>query len=143
MDEKMELILRGGQFKKLMDEKVKNIREEYDLKKAEVEVLSFLSKCGENNTSTDIRKFLLMNKGHISQAAESLCSRGYLVANPDKNDRRYVHYELTEEARSIVKEVAKIREEMTKEILEGITEEEMVVFKSVSKKISDNITKLL
>ena len=94
MDHQIESILQGGQFKKLLEEQSLVLRQKYDLKKAELDILYFLSRCGEYNTSTDIHHQLLMNRGHISQAVDSLIKKQYIVAIPDQNDRRDVHYEL-------------------------------------------------
>ena len=143
MDEQIELILRGGQFKKLLDERAAVLRKKYNMKKAEVEIVYFLSKSGVQNTSTDIHKYLMMNKGHISQAVDSLCRRNYLTAIPDKEDRRYIHYQLTEDAKEMVEEIVSIRNDITETILVGITEEEIRTFRKVAKKISGNIEKML
>ena len=143
MNEQIELILRGAQFKKLLDERAGAFRQKYDMKKADVEILYFLSKCGVHNTSTDIHNHLMMNKGHISTAVEGLCQRKYLVAIPDREDRRYIHYELTEMAKGIISEIVNIREAVTEAILEGVTEEELIIFRNVARKILNNIEKML
>ena len=44
MDKQMESILQGGQFKKLLDVQSAELRQKYDMKKAELEILYFLSK---------------------------------------------------------------------------------------------------
>ncbi len=142
MDRQVESILQGGQFKKLLDEQSAELRRKYDLKKAELEILYFLSRCGEHNTSTDIHYQLMMNKGHISQAVDSLCRRNFIMAIPDKEDRRYIHYEILDSAQEIVGEMAKRREETNRKIFEGISEEELKVFAEVSAKIRNNIKKL-
>lgn len=142
MDRQIESILQGGQFKKLLDEQSAELRRKYDLKKAELEILYFLSRCGEHNTSTDIHYQLMMNKGHISQAVDSLCRRELITAIPDKEDRRYIHYEILDSAQEIVEEMAKRREETNRKIFEGISEEERKVFAEVSAKIRNNIKKL-
>ena len=85
----------------------------------------------------------MMNRGHISQAVESLCRRRYIVAIPDKDDRRYVHYELLNSAQKIVEDMKKMREDMNEKILEGISEKELDIFKNVSMKIKNNIEKML
>ncbi len=143
MDAQIELILRGGQFKKLLDERAVALRKKYDMKKAEVEIIYYLSRSGEHNTSTDIHNHLMMNKGHISQAVDSLCQRNYLAAIPDKEDRRYIHYELTKEAKNVVDEIVNVRAAITEAILDGVTKEELKAFRIVAKKISGNIEKLL
>ena len=139
----MESILQGGQFKKLLEEQSLELRRKYDLKKAELDILYFLSRSGANNTSTDIHHQLLMNRGHISQAVESLIKRKFIVAIPDQNDRRYVHYELLESAGAIIHEMTKMREETNALILEGISEEELQAFQAVSEKIRANIEKMI
>ena len=53
MEVQIESILQSGQFKKLMEEQVAGLRKKYGLKKAEIEILHFLSRCGEHNTSSD------------------------------------------------------------------------------------------
>lgn len=143
MDVQMESMMQGGPFKKLLEEQVAEIRRKYDLKKAEIEILYFLSRCDGHNTPTDIHYQLMMNRGHISQAVDSLCHRGYIVVSPDKTDRRYVHYELSDSARKIVDEISRRREAMNAQIFEGISEEEMRIFKEVSGKIKKNIEKLI
>ncbi|MGN1168088.1 MAG: MarR family winged helix-turn-helix transcriptional regulator [Lachnospiraceae bacterium] len=143
MDKQVETILQGGKFKKLMDEQSIELRQKYDMKKAELEILYFLSRCGDHNTSSDIHSQLMMNRGHISQAVDSLCRRRYIIAVPDKNDRRYIHYIVQDSAQEIVAEMAKRREEMNQQILAGISDEELRVFREVSLKIKNNIEKLI
>lgn len=143
MDAQMESILQGGPFKKLLEEQSMELRRKYDLKKAELEILYFLSRCGEHNTSTDIHHQLMMNRGHISQAVDSLCRRNYIIAIPDQDDRRYIHYELAESSRGMIEELTKRREEMNRRILDGISEEELKIFREVSAKIRKNIESLI
>ena len=135
MDSQMESILQGGSFKKLLDEQILELRQKYDMKKAELEILYFLSRCGGHNTSTDIHYQLMMNRGHISQAVDGLCRRKLITAIPDQEDRRYVHYEVLDSAGEIVAEMTKRREAMNRKILEGISEDELRVFYDVSAKI--------
>lgn len=143
MDKQMESILQGGQFKKLLDVQSAELRQKYDMKKAELEILYFLSRCGGHNTSKDIHVQLMMNRGHISQAVDSLCRRRYIVAIPDQNDRRYIHYEILDSAKEIVAEMAKRREEMNRQILKGISKEELEIFRKVSLKIKNNIEQII
>ena len=142
MDMQTESILQGGYFKKMLDEQSAELRQKYNMKKAELEILYFLSQCGEHNTSTDIHYQLLMNKGHISQAVDSLCKRSFIVAVPDQRDRRYVHYVVMDSAQEIIDEMTKRREEVNRRIFEGVSEEELKVFREVSAKIKKNIKNL-
>ena len=143
MDTRMEAMLQGSPFKKLLEEQIAELRQKYDMKKAELEILYFLSKCGSHNTSKDIHYQLMMNKGHISQAVDSLCKRHYIIATPDQQDRRYIHYQLSDSAQQIVEEMAKKRLEMDRRIVEGISEEDLEIFRAVSEKIRKNIEKMI
>lgn len=143
MDIQVEAILYGGQFKRLLEEQSLELRNKYDMKKAELEILYFLSRCGDRNTSSDIHHQLMMNRGHISQAVDNLCKRKYIIAIPDKNDRRYVHYEILDSAHDVLKEVTKRREEMNRQILDGVSEDELRTFREVSSKIRTNIEKMI
>ena len=44
MDTQIDIILQGGQFKKLLEEQSTELREKYNMKRAELEILYFLSK---------------------------------------------------------------------------------------------------
>ena len=124
MDGQMENFLQGGFFKKLMEEQMGDLRQKYDMKKAELEILYFLSKCGEHNTPTDIHYQLMMNRGHISQAVDSLCKRQLIVVMPDEKDRRFVHYLLSDAAQEIVAELTALQEKYDKDIAEAEKEAE-------------------
>ena len=143
MEIQIEAFLRGGQFKSLMETQLSSIKEKYGLKRVELEILYFLSQCGESNTSTDIRRYLKMNKGHISQSIEHLCINGYLIAGKDPEDRRYVHYEITNKAGLVVRDITNLWKWLSSQIFEGISEEELILFKNVVYKIGNNMNKLL
>ena len=143
MDKQIDMMLQGGQFKKLLEEQSVELRQRYDMKRAELEILYFLSRCGTHNTSTDIHRQLMMNRGHISQAVDNLCRRNYIIAIPDKNDRRYVHYEISDHARELVIEMTKKREAMNQKILRGVPEEKLKVYREVSEMIRANINDLI
>ncbi|MCI7813382.1 MAG: MarR family winged helix-turn-helix transcriptional regulator [Lachnospiraceae bacterium] len=143
MEEQVEVILRGGQFKMLLEKQLLGIREKYGLKRIEVEVLYFLSRCGQSNTSTDIHRHLKMNKGHISQAVDSLCKQGYLVAAADMEDRRYVHYSITGKADVLIQDMTETWKKINQKVFEGITEEELSSFKETAIKIGKNMERIL
>ena len=143
MEEKVEILLRGSQFKQLRECEMSEIRVHYDFKRIEIEILYYLSRAGEYNTSADICKRLKANKGHISQAVDSLCKRNYLIAMQDTSDRRYVHYSITEAAREIVEEITRKWNEVNRELFRGVTKEEMEELKRIAGKIGKNMERLI
>lgn len=143
MDEQLEVALKGGEFKRLLESQFTAIRTKYDLKKIDIEVLFFLSKCNEENTPTDIYKRLKLNRGHVSQAIDILSKRGLIVAIPDRDDRRYMHYIISENAKEIIAEIAIVRKNLDKQIFKGITEKELLIYKEISGKIFRNIREMM
>ena len=91
----LEVVLKGGQFRKYSDSKFALLRKNYDMKRAEFEVIYYLSVCRDSDSLVDISKFLNANKGHISVTVYGLIEKGYINSMQDKNDRRYMHFSLT------------------------------------------------
>lgn len=143
MEKQVEGILRGGQFKHLAERELAGIRQQYDLKRIEIEVLYFLAKNKECNTLADIHHYLNANKGHISQALDCLCKRGYLTAEHDKNDRRYVHFFMTDAANELSNQINAAWGKLRDEIFAGISEEDLACFKRVSAQIAQNMNHIL
>lgn len=143
MDKQIETMLQGGEFKRLLEEQSAELRQKYGMKRAELEILYYLSHCGQHNTSTDIHQQLMMNRGHISQAVDHLCKKKYIIAIPDQQDRRYVHYEITESANELISELTRRRKEIDQHILKDISEEELQIFCKVFEKMRKNMRELI
>lgn len=143
MNNSVEAILRGGQFKKLIEKAILVIRAKTDLKRVEIEVIFFLARFPAHNTMKDICNHLQMNKGHISTVLDSLHKQGYITEEQDTNDRRYVHYSLTDKASEIVTQVDASWKQMTDRIMEGIPTSDMAVFEQVAGRMGQNIEQML
>jgi DNA-binding MarR family transcriptional regulator len=143
MDEQLEIALKGGDFKRLIDMQFDEIKKKYNLKKVEIEVLFFLSRCGDENTPTDITKRLNLNRGHVSQAIDALLKRELVSSVADTQDRRCMHYTITTNAVEIIDEIAGAKKRMDEQILKGISEEELEQYKKTSDKMIKNIRELL
>jgi DNA-binding MarR family transcriptional regulator len=143
LDEQLEIALKGNDFKHLIDIQFDEIKKKYDLKKVEIEVLFFLSKCGNENTPTNITNRLNLNRGHVSQAIDILLKKQLIAAVADTHDRRCMHYVITTEAITIIDEIANAKKKMDIQILKGITEEELEMYKKVSNKMIRNIREMI
>lgn len=143
MKRPVEVILRGGQFKQLTEQELTELRKKYDLKRIELEVIYFLSICGDEDTVVSIHDYLNANRGHISQTVFRLCQRGYVTAQQDQKDRRYTHYRLTEEGMNIAAQIKLVWNRIIGEMFEGISDEDIETFKKVSLKVSQNIKEKL
>jgi DNA-binding MarR family transcriptional regulator len=143
MDEQLEVALKGGDFKHLIDLQFDEIKKKHGLRKVEIEVLFFLSKCGNENTPTDITKRLNLNRGHVSQAIDVLLKKHLITPVADENDRRCMHYIATAGAVSVIDEIAGAKKKMDAQILKGITEEELEIYKKISEKMIKNIREII
>jgi len=143
MDWMLEGLLQGTQFQTLYNRKIESLREEYHLRKIDIDILYFLYKSGENNTSKDICSLNLFNKGHISQSVDRMVKQQLIHTVQDEEDRRCVHLVLTEEAVGIIGRATELRGQMYSMILNGVTEEERRGLLPVSKKVNRNIREAL
>lgn len=143
VDQTLEVSLKGGEFRKFMELQFSRIRDQYDLKMVEIDVLYFLAKHREYDTPTDIYRQLKLNRGHISQAIDSLYRKRYIAAIPDENDRRSVHYVTTEKSAAAIADITEVRKALDATIFKGISSNELEIFKHVSMKIRMNLREML
>lgn len=143
MERHVEMLLRGGQFKQIMEQELQAIRTKYKLKRIEVEILWCLAQDRQHNTAKEIQAYLYANKGHISQSMDRLCQEQLLQATTDRKDRRYVHYEPTERASELIEEIRNAWHRVSEALFEGITEEEKQVLACVAARMEKNMKKML
>lgn len=142
MEQQIEALLCGRQFKQFQESRVARIKEKYGLRRVDIEILYYLSQCRSHNTSRDIQHIMGLTKGHISQSVDRMQKMRLISFIPDKTDRRYVHFETTAEADAVVREIAKAWSEITEAVFEGVTEEEKKVLLTVAGKIRNNIDRM-
>ena len=133
-------LLRGGQFRYLMNKQLNALCKKYSLRRADIDVIFFLKNNTSQNTASDIQRNLHINKGYVSQIVNGLCEKGYLTATPDTQDRRYMHYKVTEKTAEITEEHQRIWETLGTRIFEGISPEDREVFDRVMATVCENIT---
>ena len=142
-DRSIQILLQGLHYKKLLENKINSIQEKYGLRKVDIEVLYYLSNCGGKDTARDIKEEMNLTKGHISQAVDRMQKMNIIEQVTDKEDRRYIHLQPTEYARTLMQEIMLVWDELNQSIFAGITEEEQQVLKNVALKIRNNLEKEL
>lgn len=135
----LEVVLKGGEFRKYSDSKFSLLRKHYGMKRAEFEVIYYLSICREEDSLVNISEFLNANKGHISSTVYGLIEKGYISSAQDKNDRRYMHFTLTDKGREAAADIEKVWKDIKNELYCGLTDEEIDSFKKAFRKICKNI----
>lgn len=135
----LEVVLRGGEFRKYSDSKFALLRKHYNMKRAEFEVIYYLSICRDADSLVDISEFLNANKGHISVTVYGLIEKGYISSVQDKNDRRYMHFSLTDKGRNAASDIKNVWKNIQNELYYGLTESEIAEFEVIFRKICKNI----
>lgn len=135
----LEEVLKGGEFRKYSDSKFALLRKHYDMKRAEFEVIYYLSICSSADSLVNISEFLNANKGHVSATVYGLTEKGYISSMQDKNDRRYMHFSLTDKGKEVAVEIEKIWKDIKNELYYGLTDEEIASFRTTFHKICKNI----
>ena len=98
MYEEYDILNLGQQLKKLLEKKSMPIMQKYDLRKVELDILSFFSiQEREGDTAKDIMLTKRISKAHVSKSVDNLKRRGYISLEEDKKDHRRIHISLTEE----------------------------------------------
>lgn len=143
MNYALDTLLYGMQFRKLMEKEMQPIETEYGLYKIDVQILLYLKRAGEQNTSKDIMQMNMFTRGHISQSLSRLQKKGLVRMEQDQEDRRCTHNYLTEGASAVIRKIEKISKKIREIILDGVTQEEQKVFASVAQKMTHNIEKVL
>lgn len=143
MEKSVEVLLYGSKFRRLYEKYIFEMFGDYQLKRIDVEILYFLHCSGNNNTSRDIVRLNMFTKGHISQSVDRLVKQQLITMVQDGNDRRCTHLVLTKEADAIIQRAIMLREKLRKIIVDGLSEEEIKDFVSISQKIEENISKAL
>lgn len=143
MEQEIEVLMQGYQFRKLYERKFEDFMQQYNLRKIDVEILTYLYFCGEHNTASDIQKLGLFTKGHISQSLERLVQEELVCTAHDIRDRRVVHISLGEKAIPIIQEAKKVKQDLFEQVFQGITEEEKEVLIAVARKVWNNIAEEL
>ncbi len=81
----------------------------------------------------EVSAFLMVDKSITTRTVGTLIDAGF-VSNDSEDARRY-SLTLTEKGRAAVKMIEEISDELWKDLLSDLTEEEMIVFYSVVSKI--------
>ncbi len=138
-----DILLNGHQFKKIYEKEFEKVIKKYNLKKIEIEILYFISQCGDHNTAKDIANDQYISKAHISNSIEDLYQKKYITVLEDKNDRRCIHLKITELAKPVIEEIETVRRHLIEILFQDISEEERNVMYHISRKIVKNISEEL
>lgn len=143
MDDHLELLLSGQQYKKFQELLYRPMVHKYGISVVDIRILMFLYEHEECDTAKDIVETHCLTKSYVSKAIETLIDKEFLARKHDYSDRRYIHLELQKKADAVIEDVKKLRNEMFGLVFNGVSREEMDVVKSVAARINANMTQML
>ncbi len=136
-------MMHGNQFIIGLKERFDVTRKEHDLKKVELQIISYLSMASdEDNTSSDIVRNLHMNKAMVSKTLDALNKRGLVEFRTDAKDRRYVHYYTSEQARPILDKLNEVWEYTKINLFKGLEKDEVDEFFRIARIMHTNMMEM-
>ena len=88
MDDHLELLLSGQQYKKFQELLYRPMVHKYGISILDIRILMFLYEHEECDTAKDIVETHCLTKSYVSKAIETLIDKEFLARKHDYNDRR-------------------------------------------------------
>ena len=108
-----------------------SICDRFKLTQMEYDILMFLYNNPQYNTASDIVKIRRSTKSHVSTSLKLLEDKGLV-------EKKLIEIFLPEPAQEIVKAGLDVQKEFMKNMFQGLTEEEMSLWKNIFIKICNN-----
>lgn len=109
----------------------------------EYDTLMFLSNNPQYNTAADIVKVRKSTKSHVSVSLKALENKGLIEKKQNATNKKCVEIFLLDKAREIVEEGVQVQRQFMKNMFQGLTEEEMIIWKTLFNKICNNAEECL
>ena len=115
------------------------MRDEFNLSRIEVIILTFLYNNPSYDSARDIVEFRMLQRGNVSAAVDTLEKKGYLIRYTDSDDKRIVHLKLTEQTDDIVRAIEEKQEALVSCIFAGFSEDEKKNFAAYNARLYQNV----
>ncbi len=116
----------------------RSVCDRYKLTQMEYDILMFLYNNPQYNTAADIVKIRKSTKSHVSTSLKFLEDRGLIEKKQSEDNKKHIQIFLLDPAQEIVRTGLNVQKQFMNNMFQGLTEEEMVMCKSVFRKICDN-----
>ena len=121
----------------------KPICKELGMPQMAFDILMFLSNNPDHCTAKDISRLRGFKENIISVNVNKLVNEGYLCRQEDPLDRRKVRLFCTEKASEIIRRGRQVQERFIRQMLEGLTPEQLQIHKNCLETIARNAKKQL
>lgn len=113
----------------------------FELTQVQFKALYYLYLCGdEGSTSSTLSKKLEVTKPSVTTLIDRMTSKGIVIRQESKKDRRYTKVIITEEGKKILAEILPDKENLIASLLGVLPEEEMKILHESLVKIRQRLT---
>ena len=142
MDSK-NLLVALRAFSEAYADACKPICRELGLPQMAFDILMFLGNNPDCSTAKEISRYRGFKENIISVNVNKLVNEGYLCRQEDPLDRRKVRLFCTEKASEIIRRGRQVQERFIRQMLEGLTPEQLQIHKNCLETIARNAKKQL
>lgn len=121
----------------------RKVCEAYSLTQMEYDILMFLHNNPQHNTAAEIVRIRKSTKSHVSTSLKELEGKGLIERIPGADNKKHIEIVLLKKAEPIIENGIKAQREFAKQVLTGLSEEEMRTCKAVFNKICHNADEYL
>ncbi|MGN0267448.1 MAG: MarR family winged helix-turn-helix transcriptional regulator [Lachnospiraceae bacterium] len=112
--------------------------DQYELTQMEYDILMFLYNNPQYKTAADIVRVRKSTKSHVSTSLKLLENKGLVEKKQSEENKKHIEIILLDSAQEIVHAGLNVQKEFAENMFRGLTEEEMMMCKSVFSKICNN-----
>lgn len=116
----------------------RSVCDQYNLTQMEYDILMFLYNNPQYNTAADIVKVRKSTKSHVSASLKLLEGKGFVEKRQCEENKKHIEIILLDSVQEIVEAGLNVQKEFVKNMLQGLTEEEIVMCRSIFSRICNN-----
>ena len=121
----------------------REVCERYQLTQMEYDILMFLYSNPQYNTASDIVKVRKSTKSHVSTSIKELENKGMIERIQSAHNKKHIEIVLLDKAEPVVEAGMDAQKQFAKNVLSGLTEEEMQICREIFDKICNNADEYL
>lgn len=133
------LLLVDRYFMKFYESFCKDVCKKHQLVQMELDILAFLANHPDHDTASDIVEIRMFTKSNVSGMVEQLIQKGLIERKEDKEDRRKIHLIIKAKATPIIKDIKKMQQQFSENLMIGFTKEEQDLFGEFISRMINNI----
>lgn len=128
-------------IKRLMHTRTHELLRQYGISYAQFELVFTLQRCEESvaPSAKEIAEQLSLTAGAVSQLVDSLVELQLIERQADSQDRRITRIVLSEQGKTIAKQIHENKHLLMRDVMESLSEAELVTMLKVQRKMAERL----